>query len=208
MPGAWPIGAVIIWPGQAASLPSGFLICRGQLVAQATYPALFAVTGHRFNRDGGGNPVDPGGGNFKLPDLRRTIPMGPGAGRALGQRGGAFDHVHGPSGAPALAASHGHTRGNLRTIAHWHSHNLYLGDHNHVTSEAVKPLISGSASFRGRSMGARTVGSGNIGLSGGVAAVGEMDVGGATAAAAPAISGSSGPANPPVLTVNFAVRAA
>jgi microcystin-dependent protein len=201
---AWPTGAILMLAGPAASVPPGFLLCRGQFIQQASYPALFALLSHRYNRDAGGAPVDPGDGTFKLPDFRRRIPMGPGAGRANGQRGGAFDHRH---GAGALAISHSHTRGNLRVRDHWHNHDLYVADHNHATSETAKALITGSSSYRGRSFGGNTQGTGNFAMpSGGVARAGEMALGGATAATAPGVKNQSGPGNPPVLTVNFAIR--
>jgi microcystin-dependent protein len=56
----------IVVPWGSASIPSGFLLCDGQSVSQATYAALFAVIGTTYG--------DPGGGNFNVPDLRdRTI---------------------------------------------------------------------------------------------------------------------------------------
>jgi len=56
----------IVVPWGSASIPSGFLLCDGQSVSQATYAALFAVIGTTYG--------NPGGGNFNVPDLRdRTI---------------------------------------------------------------------------------------------------------------------------------------
>jgi microcystin-dependent protein len=56
----------IVVPWGSASIPSGFLLCDGQAVSQATYAALFAIIGTTYG--------DPGGGNFNVPDLRdRTI---------------------------------------------------------------------------------------------------------------------------------------
>lgn len=93
-----PVGAMLPFGGSAA--PTGWLLCDGSLVATATYAALFAVIGHAYN---GG--VDPGGGNFRLPDLRQRFPLGKaaaGTGATLGGTGGVIDHAH-------TVASHTHT---------------------------------------------------------------------------------------------------
>lgn len=70
----------------AGALPAGALDCNGATVSQATYAALFAVTGHSFG-------ADPGGGNFILPDLRDKFPVGIGSTYALGATGGAATHT-------------------------------------------------------------------------------------------------------------------
>lgn len=81
-----------------ATPTAGWLLCDGSLVSTTTYAALFAAIAHTAN---GG--ADPGGGNFKLPDLRQRFPMGKaasGTGSTLGATGGSKD---------AIAVSHGHT---------------------------------------------------------------------------------------------------
>ncbi len=90
---AWEPGMEMGWAGSVA--PAGWLLEDGAFVPTATYPALFAVTGHAYN---GG--VDPGGGNFKLPDCKGRQRMGPdgGAGRltannTVGAVGGAEAHA-------------------------------------------------------------------------------------------------------------------
>lgn len=62
-----PTGAMFQWLTDTA--PTGYLLCYGQVVSQATYAALYAVIGHTF-------ASDPGGGNFTLPDLRGRFPLG------------------------------------------------------------------------------------------------------------------------------------
>lgn len=79
-----------------ATASDGWLLCDGSLVAQATYPDLFDAIGHSGN---GGN--DPGGGNFRLPDLREKFTMGKGASQGLMESGGSND---------AVAVSHAHTQ--------------------------------------------------------------------------------------------------
>jgi len=61
-----PPGLVFPYAGTAA--PAGFLLCYGQAVAQATYPALYAVLGTTYGVDSGGN--------FTLPDLRGRVVAG------------------------------------------------------------------------------------------------------------------------------------
>jgi microcystin-dependent protein len=80
--------------------PSGWAFCNGQILAVASYPALFNVIGARF----GGN----GTTTFALPDLRGRTPLGPGQGpglalRALGEAGGVESHTLTTAEMPAHA---------------------------------------------------------------------------------------------------------
>lgn len=59
------VGSIFDYAGTAA--PSGFLLCFGQSLAVATYPALFAVVGYTY---GGA------GANFNLPDYRGRVGAG------------------------------------------------------------------------------------------------------------------------------------
>lgn len=77
-----------------ATAPTGYLLCDGSLVSTTTYAALFAAIGHVYNAG-----VDPGGGNFKLPDFRGRVPVGVdgaaarlAANDALGNTAGAEKH--------------------------------------------------------------------------------------------------------------------
>ena len=73
-------GSIIPWPKDTA--PTGFLLCDGSAVSQATYADLYAVIGTTYG--------DPGGGNFNLPDLQGKMPQGYEAGNyALAATGGA-----------------------------------------------------------------------------------------------------------------------
>lgn len=82
-----PIGSVTMFAGSVA--PTGWLLCDGSVVAQATYSNLFAVIGSTFNTGG------EGAGNFRLPDFRRRVAVGAGGtgsatlGNAVGDSGGA-----------------------------------------------------------------------------------------------------------------------
>lgn len=59
-------------------VPSGWMVCAGQLLGISQNSALFALLGTTY----GGN----GTTTFGLPDLRGTAPMGQGAGQGLTQR--------------------------------------------------------------------------------------------------------------------------
>jgi|ERR1044071_557330 microcystin-dependent protein len=101
---------------------SGWLMCDGALVSTTTYADLFAAIGHSGN---GG--VDPGGGNFKLPDLRQRFAMGKaasGTGSTLGGTGGSKD---------AVVVSHNHTQDSHNHTQNGHSHTQ--DSHGHTVSE-------------------------------------------------------------------------
>lgn len=74
----YPAGVVLPYAGNSPLPFQGWLLCDGSLVAQATYPVLFAVIGNLY---GGAAP------NFNLPDLRgraifgRSSMGGPSSGR-------------------------------------------------------------------------------------------------------------------------------
>lgn len=115
------IGAGVVWsPGDLkmtmrTTADAGWLICDGSLKSQATYPALFEAIGHSAN-----NGTDPGGGNFKLPDLRSRIPLGKGAGATIGATGGSND---------AVVVSHSHTQNAHTHIQNGHGHTQDAHDH-------------------------------------------------------------------------------
>jgi microcystin-dependent protein len=64
-----PIGGVVPFYGTTA--PITWLLCYGQLVAKTDYPVLWNTIGHAGNAG-----VDPGGGQFKIPDLRGKTLVG------------------------------------------------------------------------------------------------------------------------------------
>lgn len=63
-----PVGAIMDWAGAAA--PSGWQLCAGQVLSQATYAQLFAAIGTTYNTGG------EGAGNFRLPDCRGRFTAG------------------------------------------------------------------------------------------------------------------------------------
>lgn len=105
-------GIVVPYAGSAA--PTGWLLCYGQVEAQATYPALYAVIGTIYGSDAGGN--------FTLPDLRGRVVAGQddmggsSANRLTNQTGGVEGDTLGATGGAethtlttAQLASHTHT---------------------------------------------------------------------------------------------------
>jgi len=83
-----PAGCILPFAGSSA--PTGFLLCDGATVSQTTYAALYAITGHTYG-------ADPGGGNFKLPNLKGKVPVGYSAAEGefdtLGETGGEKTHT-------------------------------------------------------------------------------------------------------------------
>jgi len=75
-----PAGTLLLYGGPTA--PSGYLLPYGQVVAQATYPALYVAYGTTYDTGG------EGAGNFRMPDWRgRTftgkLDMGGSSGTAI-----------------------------------------------------------------------------------------------------------------------------
>jgi microcystin-dependent protein len=76
--GGLPTGSIMAYAGTVT--PSGWLLCQGQTLSTATYPALFNAIGYTY----GGS-----GASFILPDLRTKIVRAVGPAFALGATGGA-----------------------------------------------------------------------------------------------------------------------
>jgi microcystin-dependent protein len=118
---AVPTGTISAYTGSSA--PSGWLLCDGSAVSQATYSDLFGVIGLTFG--------DPGGGNFNLPDLRGRIPAGKGTGTGmdtLGNSDGQSAGTRRPTHAHTFSLSVGASSGS-------HSHSLSGssdGSHSHT----------------------------------------------------------------------------
>lgn len=86
-----PSGIILDFGGTAT--PTGWLLCDGSVVAQATYPSLFAAIGATWNTGG------EGAGNFRLPSLSRRVTVGSGGsgtatlGNTVGSIGGSETHT-------------------------------------------------------------------------------------------------------------------
>jgi microcystin-dependent protein len=82
------VGTVLLFGGNDATVPPGWLLCDGAAHDVTTYPALFNLIGTTY----GSAP-----GQFRVPDLRGRGPMGRDASQtefaALGQTGGSKTHT-------------------------------------------------------------------------------------------------------------------
>jgi microcystin-dependent protein len=115
-----PVGAVEIFAGVGASVPTGWLLCDGAAVSRTTYAGLFAVIGTTF---GAGN----GTTSFNVPNLVNRMAVGSGGSYARGATGGASSvtlttaqmpshnhgsvgsHNHSGSGSTSSTGSHSHS---------------------------------------------------------------------------------------------------
>ena len=79
-----PTGCIIAWGGGADSIPTGFLLCKGDAVSRSTYATLFVAIG---TLHGSGD----GSSTFNLPDLKNRFVVGGGTGSnySVGDTGGA-----------------------------------------------------------------------------------------------------------------------
>lgn len=203
----WPVGSILGLCG--AACPQGWLLCNGSLVDQSAYPALYAAIGHKWNRVGG-TPTDPGGGKFRLPDLRRSLSIGAAVASA-GVRGGSWDHQH----ASSLTHSHAHAAGTLADPGHYHGvSGLTVNSHAHTLGAPAVlalnaeggPHDTGEASITCSGPGS-TAAAGGQGLNGTMATAAPAVSGSTGASSVSAVAGSTGKANPPYQKVNYAVKA-
>ncbi len=156
-----PVGAIVPYGGSAA--PTGWLLCDGTLAAQASYPALFARIGHAYN---GG--ADPGGGNFRLPNLQQRFPLGKataGTGSTLGGTGGSIDHAHTVASHTHSVPSHYHGKGTLAITgsggAHGHSGTTGTDspDHTHNVDHVIDYNIGPSFALGSQGVGQNVIAS-------------------------------------------------
>jgi microcystin-dependent protein len=123
-PGAAPVPVAAVIPFAGDVEPDGYLLCAGQQVAIAAYPALYAKLGTKFGS---------GSGTFGIPDLRGRTVIGSGSGtgltnRLLAQSGGSENVTLTTSQIPA----HSHT-----VSSDTHSHSITGG---FLTGQAGQPL--------------------------------------------------------------------
>lgn len=67
--GTFTAGMTMLWPGPAARVPSGWLLCDGSAVSRTGYAALFLEIGTVHG-------VGDGSTTFNLPDYRGRVPVG------------------------------------------------------------------------------------------------------------------------------------
>ena len=133
-----PVGMMMDWP--AASAPDGgdWVLCNGQILTTADYPALHSLIGGTYD--------DPGddfqGVQFRVPNLNGRSSVAPGGslGGSLGDKGGRADsnapsHTHaGPSHNHDM--NHGHGDGfSVSATQQGHTHSI---NHNHGAANTSK----------------------------------------------------------------------
>lgn len=178
-----PIGAIIAFSGQSA--PGGFLLCHGQTVLRADYPALFAIVGTIYG-------ASVGGTEFNIPDLRHMVPVGVDedgpSGFDLGDIGGEIDHTLIVSETP----THTHTQ---------NSHNHTQDSHGHPFQTRVRTAtVSGASGLVEEGLNA--VALGPNGAVGGFVATNQ----GAIATNQNSGGGESHNNMPPYLAVNYIIK--
>ena len=110
--GVSPIGSVTAFAGSSA--PTGWLLCNGGTVSQATYADLYALIGTTYG--------PAAGGNFTLPDLRGRTAVG----------------VNTATYLTTLGATIGSADATI--VTHTHSHSLSVdagGSHTHFVAADV-----------------------------------------------------------------------
>jgi microcystin-dependent protein len=118
-----PPGSLIMFAGDA--IPSGWLLCNGQLVSRSDYLALFTAIGTAYGEGDGSS-------TFALPDLQYRFPRGTSGGQ-LGFEGGSDSHVHTIADHAHVVTDHTHTITN-------HDHNLVggsVGAKAHISIAAI-----------------------------------------------------------------------
>lgn len=122
------VPAAFIFAYAGSSAPTGYLLCDGSAVSQATYADLFAVIGLTYG--------DPGGGNFNLPDFCGRMVVGRGTGSGLTAR--------------ALADSDGAETVTLDAATlGTHAHGITDPGHFHGGSGALNRLANGAGASTG-----------------------------------------------------------
>jgi microcystin-dependent protein len=192
-----PIGAAIPYGGLTA--PPGYVLGDGSFYSKASYPALYAVYAGRYG---------DGGSTFGVPDLRRRVPVGLGAGGgydlgvteglALGARG-PYHHHHMSAGVSVSVQAVGD-----------HQH-AGVGDHSHGSGGDAFALTVGNVAPGGTSGSNRTLISSSNFNTGNAGAHTHPAAGGHGHSASGSVdgdtSGSNGQDSPAFIVLNYIIRA-
>jgi len=143
----------LIIPYVLAAAPTGFLVCDGSEISRVTYADLFAIIGETYGAGDGLN-------TFNIPDLRGRLPLGKGAGSALGDSGSGL-----------------HTITEAQMPAHTHAISAY--SHAHQWSQPVNGFAAPT-----RQRGLKSTSAGNTRAT---TAAGSHNHGGASTAAGGAV---------------------
>lgn len=124
-PQAAPLGSVLMFAGDAGDVPTGWLLCDGDLVSTTTYADLFGLIGYTY----GGT-----GASFALPDVRNRFPIGV---SLPGGIAGFLADDEGEADPLDRTPRHTHDEGDLvaTSSGSGHTHNLSISDPNMGTAE-------------------------------------------------------------------------
>jgi microcystin-dependent protein len=123
-----PTGTILTFGGTTA--PTGWNLCDGSALSTTTFANLFAVLGSTYNTASGNGA--PGGGLFRVPDLRGRLPLGSGSGNSLTAR--ARGDTLGTELESAELKTHTHTViGNTGGVS---------ANHTHATAPIINDVIA------------------------------------------------------------------
>ena len=141
-----PVGVIMDFAGAETGVPTGWLICAGQLVLKATYPVLFALLGTTW---GAGNATQ-----FNIPDLRGYVTAG-----KDDMGGTSANRLTSPVNGDTLAAAGGnelvalstanlaaHTHGGVDHLHSLQGHSHQLGGY-YVATSYQNSALTGSGSI-------------------------------------------------------------
>ena len=155
--GSSPSGSLTAFAG--ATAPTGWLICDGSVVSQATYASLYAVVGGTYNTGG------EGAGNFRLPNIKGRAIVGRDASQTefnvLGETGGAKTHTLTTTEMPY----HNHTGTAATNGSHSHSSSISGGSHEHPMSTGAALSLGAGNSLFANSGNPPVTSAGNTGTS-------------------------------------------
>ena len=114
-----PIGTVIPYAGAVA--PTGWFLADGQSFLNATYPVLAAMLNDVYGGDAGTNT--------NVPDMGGVFALGADGTYALGDTGGALDHIHTQATHQHQETAHTHP---MTAHAHTNANAALDGAHGHT----------------------------------------------------------------------------
>jgi microcystin-dependent protein len=188
--GTVPVGSILVWAGAAAA-PTYFLLCNGQPVSRTTYAKLFDVIGTVYG-------MGDGMTTFNVPDLRQRLPIGQNTAGAppftvIGATGGSLTSSLATPNLPA----HNHA-----VTDPGHAHGVSDPGHSHGIPEAAVSVSSfetyASATTTGINSTPATFSSTTgISIQSNTTGITTQNTGSGTAFAT----------YPPILTMNYIIRA-
>ena len=139
-----PVGTIMPYGG--ATVPSGYLLCNGQVVSRTTYAALFAAIGTTYGTGDGST-------TFNVPDLRGKFAEGTPNGGTLGEtKSAGLPEIEGSLGTLTMTSSNGSTdwieSGALRTTQRYKIGDTGLGQIPTTSTEAATSTGAKAPTFK------------------------------------------------------------